>query len=533
LRIANLQLDPAARRAWISAGAPILALVGVVLLLAFTLVASFARTQDENFRQESRRLVQGAIDGRVHAVSNLTLDYAMWDDAYANVTRRWNARWIEDNFYSAVANALIIMRADGTIRYTWTMDGESASLATDAAGAVLALTRLPAPEEAQNENLVATTGFSHNGNATIVAVAPISFEDASARQARDPSRPTDYLLIVDVIDEQELATIGHSLDLESFSFGATPPAGHVVTFAPGRNELGVLSWRDERPGSAAFALQMAPIVACLFLVGALTILVSRKLVAANIQSAARAESALESSRLRAEFIATMSHELRTPLNAIIGYSELIEETASDTPVGATIRTDAGRVLSAARHLRQLVTDILDHSRIDSGRLRLSIENVAVAGALAEAAEFAEPLAASQGISFSIADETGGADVAADDIRLRQCLINLVGNAIKFTRDGHVRLKARVEHRAEGAFIVFDVVDTGIGIEPSVLARLFQPFVQANEQIQLRYGGTGLGLSISQKLARAMGGVITATSELGKGSTFSLALPAARKSLRAA
>lgn len=533
MRVANLQLDSAARRAWISAGAPILALVGVVLLLAFALVANFARTQDESFRQESRRLVEGAVEGRVRAASNLTLDYAMWNDAYANVTQRWNAGWIEDNLYSAVASALVVIRADGSIRYAWTADGESVTLAREATHAALAFAQLPSPDAMDNQDLVVTTSFNHNGRATIVAIAPISREDAAERQRRNRSLTTDYLLIVDIIDASEMAAIGQSLDLEGFSVGETTASPDVVTFAPGRADLGILSWRDERPGSAAFAGQITPIVLCLIVIGALTIFVSRRLVASNIQAAARAESALESSRLRAEFIATMSHELRTPLNAIIGYSELIEESAEPTPNGTAIRTDAGRVLSAARHLRQLVTDILDHSRIDSGRLRLSIENVPVAGALAEAAEFADPLAIAQGLAFSIIDNTGGADVAADDVRLRQCLINLIGNAIKFTRDGHVRVQARLEHRNDGAFVVFDVVDTGIGIEPAALTRLFQPFVQANEQIQVKFGGTGLGLSISQKLARAMGGVITATSEFGKGSTFSLALPAARKGLRAA
>lgn len=512
-----------------------MALVGVVLVLALAVVANFARIQDRNFEQETQRLVQGAIDGHVRAVSNLTLDYAMWDDAYERVTVRWDAEWIESNFYSAVANALVVMRANGETRYSWAMEGETATLSANAVRAALANVTLPAPDEATNENLVTTTAFMHEGNLVLLALAPITLEEPEARAAGNARRPTDYLAIVDVIDTVDLASFGQSLDLEDLQFGRRAASSEIVTLAPQPHDadFGVLSWRNERPGSAAFAGQMLPIALCLLVVGAMTLLVSRRLVSAHVHQAARAEAALESSRLRAEFIATMSHELRTPLNAIIGYSELIEETAEATSSGKAIRTDAGRVLTAAKHLRQLVTDILDHSRIDSGRLRLAIESVSVAGAIAEAAEFAEPLAKAQGVAFSVADDTGGADVAADDMRLRQCLINLIGNAVKFTRDGQVRVKARLEQRTDGTFVVFDVTDTGIGIEPAALTRLFQPFVQANEQIQVKYGGTGLGLSISQKLARAMGGVISATSELGKGSTFSLALPAARKALRAA
>ncbi|UPT61927.1 MAG: ATP-binding protein [Hyphomonadaceae bacterium JAD_PAG50586_4] len=189
-----------------------------------------------------------------------------------------------------------------------------------------------------------------------------------------------------------------------------------------------------------------------------------------------------------------------------------------------MRTDTNRILGAAKHLRQLVTDILDHARIDSGRIALNVEAMPVEGMLEEIAEISEPLATAQNTVLSITDPGKGLDVLADDVRVRQILINLVGNAIKFTENGDIELSAQINR--SGDAVELSVHDTGIGIAPEELARLFQPFVQANAEIQKKYGGTGLGLSISQKLARAMGGAISATSTPGKGSTFTLTLPLA-------
>jgi signal transduction histidine kinase len=179
----------------------------------------------------------------------------------------------------------------------------------------------------------------------------------------------------------------------------------------------------------------------------------------------------------------------------------------------------------------LVTDILDHARIDSGRIALNVEAMPVEGMLEEIAEISEPLAMGQNTVLSITDPGKGLDVLADDVRVRQILINLVGNAIKFTKNGDIELSAQINR--SGDAIEFSVRDTGIGIAPDELARLFQPFVQANAEIQKKYGGTGLGLSISQKLARAMGGAISATSAPGKGSTFTLTLPLAPPAQRQA
>jgi signal transduction histidine kinase len=512
-----------ARRAWISAGAPILALVLVVILLACSLVAGFAQRLDNDFAQQSRRLVASALDGRSRALANLTLDYAMWNEAYASVSQERDQAWIEENYYTAVADTIIVFRMDGTLRYAWQAEGlgaPGAGLAPATLRSALRDLDLPRPDGAQPADLVVHSRFEHAGRLMLVAVAAVTPEDAADRAGLERA-DADYVAIVDVMDAAELGQMGAALDLESLSFAASAAPDEValgLQAADGR-PLGAMTWRHERPGSEAFLGQLWPIVLSVLIVGALTILIARRLVSTHVQSIARTEAALESSRLKSEFIATMSHELRTPLNAIIGYAELIQEEAE--PLGeSVIAEDAGRVVNAGKHLRQLVNDILDQSRIDAGRLQLTIERVAVAGVLADVVELDMPLAKANGNTLIAAESTPGLEVLADDVRVRQCLLNLVANAAKFTLQGSIFVSAK----QDGDAIVIDVADTGAGMTPEDMAQLFKPFAATSGS---RYGGAGLGLSIAHKLARAMGGEISVRSEIRKGSVFSLHLPSAQ------
>ncbi len=527
--------DPASRRAWISAGAPIFVLVLVVAMLFFALIANFAQRQDRAFAEDSSHLVESVIRSRAEALARLTLDYAMWDEAYENITLDYNETWLGENYYSAVADGLVLLRADGSHRYEWQMEGleDGDVLLAAAIAASRSDFPLPAGDSANSDDLVTFSVISQNGRLALLAVAAVSQETAFDRRTRGDA-PVDYLAIVDVLDESEIAELGATLNLDNLAFStAATPRDHLALplQTPSERVVGALTWVNEKPGSATFALQFWPIMLGLTFIGLLAAFVARRLVASHTTITARAESALESSRLRAEFIATMSHELRTPLNAIIGYTELIQDQIGAPHDPVAMRNDTNRILGAAKHLRQLVTDILDHARIDAGRLALNVEAMPVEGLLEEIAEISEPLAMAQNNVVSIVDPGKGLEVMADDVRVRQILINLVGNAIKFTENGDIEISARLDHG--GDTVEFVVRDTGIGIAPDELARLFQPFVQANADIQRKFGGTGLGLSISQKLARAMGGAISATSMPGKGSTFTLTLPRARPEQRQA
>jgi PAS domain S-box-containing protein len=224
-------------------------------------------------------------------------------------------------------------------------------------------------------------------------------------------------------------------------------------------------------------------------------------------------------RAKSEFLAVMSHELRTPLSAIIGYEELLFDGITG-PVNEGQRTQLARIKASAMHLLSLIDEVLTLSRVEAGREVSHPEPVRVFAALQEAAMIVEPLALEKKLGLEVVPMPKDLLVWADPTKLRQVLINLLTNAIKFTDVGSVALESRrVEDRVE-----IMVRDTGIGIAPAHHDRIFQTFWQVEQKSTRKVGGTGLGLSVSRRLARLMHGDITVQSELGKGSTFTLRLP---------
>ncbi len=236
----------------------------------------------------------------------------------------------------------------------------------------------------------------------------------------------------------------------------------------------------------------------------------------------RAMAAAEQASLaKSAFLANMSHELRTPLNAIIGYSELLQEDAE-----AACRPDSvgdlGRILNAGRHLLALINSVLDLSKIEAGHMQLDVEIFDLAELVRGVVATSQPLATARGNALHVDDVDGAGTMASDRTKVHQVLLNLVGNATKFTERGDVRIHVS---RAVPGWVEIRVADTGIGMNESQMGRLFREFSQADASTTRRYGGTGLGLAISQRLCRLMGGVITATAAPGRGSTFTVRLPA--------
>ncbi|KSB87557.1 hypothetical protein AS593_21050 [Caulobacter vibrioides] len=251
-------------------------------------------------------------------------------------------------------------------------------------------------------------------------------------------------------------------------------------------------------------------------------LMARRSAAARA-ARARAQAA---GRARTDFLATMSHEIRTPLNSVLGFAGLLAETEDGL-------TDAGRrklelIAQAGGSLATIVDDILDFSRLEAGRLDLRPEAVDPAALLADAASIIALDAQAKGLALSVeADLPAGDDYALDPARLRQVLLNLLNNAVKFTAAGSVRASVRLETAYPGGpeRLRFTVADTGIGIAPEVQKRLFQRFSQADNSISRAFGGAGLGLAISKTLVTRMGGEIGVDSALGQGATFWFTTPA--------
>jgi GAF domain-containing protein/CheY-like chemotaxis protein len=230
------------------------------------------------------------------------------------------------------------------------------------------------------------------------------------------------------------------------------------------------------------------------------------------------------SRHKSEFLANMSHELRTPLNAIIGYSEMLEEEAHDQHADGFV-PDLQRINAAGKHLLELINAVLDLSKIEAGKMELYLETFEVAPLVRDVAAVLEPLAQKNANRLEVACGPDVGTMRADLTKLRQALFNLLSNACKFTERGVVSLEVTREPRADGDVLTFAVRDTGIGMTPEQMGRLFEEFAQVDASTTRRFGGTGLGLALSRRLCRMMGGDITVGSEPGRGSTFTIRLPA--------
>jgi signal transduction histidine kinase/ActR/RegA family two-component response regulator len=250
----------------------------------------------------------------------------------------------------------------------------------------------------------------------------------------------------------------------------------------------------------------------------------REVAESRTQAEALRQSAEQANIAKSQFIANMSHELRTPLNAIIGYVEMLVESAADRLEEEDIE-DLTRVLSAARHLLGLINDILDVSKVEAGRMDLFVEDLDPVALLADVAATVRPMAAKNNTRIVLEPSEGEATFRTDELKLKQCLFNLMSNACKFTRDGEVRVGVRRWTDRGRSKLSFRVADTGVGISNAQMGRLFQPFVQADESITREFGGTGLGLVITRKLARLLGGDVAVESALGVGSTFTLTVTA--------
>jgi PAS domain S-box-containing protein len=221
---------------------------------------------------------------------------------------------------------------------------------------------------------------------------------------------------------------------------------------------------------------------------------------------------------KSQFLANMSHELRTPLNAIIGYSEMLQEEAEDQGNEAML-PDLKKIQQAGKHLLSLINDVLDLSKIEAGKMELHLESFDVRNLVNDVRTTVEPMVERNGNRLEIVVPDGLGSMRSDPVKVRQVLLNLLSNAAKFTDHGTVMLAAEHRHLDGDDVVVFRVSDTGVGMTPEQIERIFEAFAQADATVSRKYGGTGLGLTITRRFCQMLGGDVKVASEAGNGSTF--------------
>ena len=236
------------------------------------------------------------------------------------------------------------------------------------------------------------------------------------------------------------------------------------------------------------------------------------------------DDAEEANRTKSQFLANMSHELRTPLNAIIGYSEMLQEEAEDLQ-NEEFEEDLERINGAGKHLLGLINDVLDISKIEAGAMDIYLETFPVEPLVQDVVTTMKTLVEKNSNTLEIDCPDSVGSIHADTTKIRQCLFNLLSNASKFTDQGTISLTVSRGTEDGQEWINFAVGDTGIGMTEEQMGRLFEAFSQAEASTRRNYGGTGLGLAITRHFCEMMGGTVLVESEAGKGSTFTMKLPA--------
>jgi len=236
------------------------------------------------------------------------------------------------------------------------------------------------------------------------------------------------------------------------------------------------------------------------------------------------DEAEEANRTKSQFLANMSHELRTPLNAIIGYSEMLQEEAADLE-NEEFEEDLERINGAGKHLLGLINDVLDISKIEAGAMDIYLETFPIAPMIQDVVTTMQPLVEKNSNTLEIDCPDSVGSIHADTTKVKQCLFNLLSNASKFTEQGTISLKVSRKTKDGQEWVNFAIADTGIGMTDEQMGRLFEAFAQAEASTRRNYGGTGLGLAITRHFCEMMGGTVLVESEAGKGSTFTMKLPA--------
>jgi signal transduction histidine kinase len=521
---------------------PLLGLIALIGASGFFILADIARDQDQTYVATTTQFVQQAVDGEVASNAEISTEYSSWDDAYVEITLNHNQAWATTNFFSINSSAIFVVRPElspaAALRFTYVDPNyvyKRSPLEAFAKTLMVKRQERSRSGSTTTYNQVFPNGIVNiDGQLASVAVQPLKPSPENRAKLFVQDHPVDYVIVITFLKRSFIEKTQRAFGLQDLSLKLVTGGnqhGVTVTDKVGffiKDSFAVplarLEWTNDRPGSSAFATRIVPIVSVLLLVGLLTVLVTQQIIASQLRLVELARQAAEDgSKAKSSFLANVSHELRTPLNAIIGFAEIIDEDCT-LAGNQTTAKDARKVSNSAQHLLGLINDLLDHSKIEAGKMDIDPTLVSLQPLVCGVAEVLESHVAKNNSQLIVRCDPLIGDALLDGMRLKQCLLNLVSNAAKFTKDGTVTLSARPVEKDGVPFVRVTVKDTGIGMNEETLAKLFVPFVQANESTAAKYGGTGLGLVITRRLIEAMGGSVDVESVEGQGSIFTLLVP---------
>jgi signal transduction histidine kinase len=489
---------------------------------------------DADARLNTQAMVAGGVQAQRAANKTVTRDYATWSEAYAAV-QDVDLAWLEANIgtgasINATMDAVVVSGGPlpGVLGWSAAGIGPLSQADHDAlarAAMMLVAQRGHLPGQGPVSSFVQTG--DHVWLVSSAWIVPT--EDAGEAEARHEPAPHSLALltVAMAVNDGFVARMGELFQIDGLETARAPTArGDSFALMGVDGPVGYLVWPLPRPGRAALANFAVPIALAISLsVAALALgLVAIRRMAERLERAL--EASREADRTKAEFIASLSHELRTPMNGIVGMLELLQATdlTAEQVEFVTI------ALASAETQVEMIDHLLAFGQIDSGRLQLSLSPISPAALIGEVVELARPAARAKGLDLTLT--TGPqtrAPVMGDRLALRQIAVNLIGNAIKFTTSGGVRVQLAVLDEPGGRRLRLSIDDSGPGIPPADRARIFETFVQGDSSATRAAGGVGLGLAISTRLADLMGGTLRLQDKPTPGACFVfdvlLALPA--------
>ena len=515
-------------------------LVPVALLLCLAaalngvLIGRIGETLDDELRAAQSQSVASVMKRLRLKQESFAGDYAWWDEFYLAIRDGRAVEWGQENLGPSTADswgatATVVFDERGRTLYAWSEEGDAhaSQLTLETAVARMRRAALAMPER---DGTNATSGFAMIGGAPyIVAAAVVVPVDGALR--REARRPRNVFVAFTPVESAYLQlTEDFGIGEVAFTTALHPPAGAAVALEDidGR-KIGFLHWQVPSQ-LASFMTGYWPwavgLLAAMCAALAFMSVRWRSLIHRLVQVSISAKASEAASSAKSSFIANMSHELRTPLNAIIGFSEVMAEERFGRHEVPKYKEYSADILQSGSHLLSLINDILSLARIEAGKHQVHVAPCSVDTVAREAARMLEGLAAARGVTLSVKRDHLWVEAVADPTALRQCLINLISNALKFTpAKGKVTL-SWMERRLEGTVDIV-VTDTGAGIPADKLPLLGTPFYQVSDDQSSNGGGTGLGLSIVRGLVTAMNGTLSIDSVEGEGTTVRIRLPSAR------